>query len=268
MNINKKRILFGSCTLLVTVAIIVLIIILCRKEPEPGETYVFVNAAIAKTEALDNFMLQLNSAAQVTLDGQSQRTDTTGYIYSDKEMDLLYAYINSKSASSINPEADFDVTVALHSDGKQVYDNATGKDVPVDMTCEEFETIVEEYGLYHYDEKHVKSVSFNENQKDGYENSGNITVKLTTPGDKVLTNYAKVIEEIAEEPVNKEDLKVMEANVIYAIYEEMVTGQSYRFCVEYTSTKGEKITYQTSSEVTYDVRATQESYENQISEKQ
>jgi hypothetical protein len=211
-------------------------------------------------------MIQLNSAAQVTISNQTQRTDTTGYIYADKEADLLYAYVNTKSISSANPEADFDVTVALHSDGTQVYDNSIGKDVPVDMTCEEFEAIVGEYGLYHYEEQNVISVKFNENQMEDFENSGNIMVKLSTPGDKVLTSYAQKMEEIAEEPVDKKDLKVIEADVIYAVYEEMVVSQSYRFGVEYTRTNGETIQYLASSEVTFTDNANQNDYEYIISE--
>ena len=58
----------------------------------------------------------------------------------------------------------------------------------------------------------------------------------------------------------------LEADVIYAVYEEMVVSQSYRFGVEYTRTNGETIQYLASSEVTFTDNANQNDYEYIISE--
>lgn len=215
-----------------------------------SETYDIVIKAIEKTEAQADFLVEISSCAMVTTDETLRRTDTNGYIYARDHLDFVYIYANTASTTPSNPSLDFCVTVALYSDGKQVYDNSTGKEVPIDMSCQEFNDIISEYELYRYEEADVLQVAYEENQQAEY-NGGEMTVTLSKPQDAVLEAYARALTEITGEPVGKSALKVILAQVVYSIYDDMVAAQTCNFTVEYQCTDGQTVQYASSAHIVY-----------------
>lgn len=221
------------------------------KNKHKSETYDIVTNAIAKTEAQEDFIVEIFSSALVTTDTTLRRTDTNGYIYARDNLDFVYIFANTASTTPSNPSLDFNVTVAMYSDGEQVYDNSTGKDVPVNMTCQEFNAIVSEYGLYKYDEADVVQVAYEENRLEEYKGGGEMIVTLSKPQDAVLEAYAEALTEVTGEPVNKAALNILLAQVTYSIYNDMVAAQTCNFTVEYQCADGQTVQYASSTHILY-----------------
>ncbi len=215
------------------------------------DLHALVSDAIDKSEAQETFMLQLTTASELSIGANTKRTDITGYIVADNNMEDVLLYLNTFSTSSYDDAEDYDVTVSLYSDGEKVYDNSTGKNVEVDVTAQEFKDIVSDFSLYRYSVEDAKEVTFAENHMEGYDKSGNVTVKLKAPSDKVLASYARAISDAVGEEIEVSDLRLNTAHITYGIYYDMVTTQQYTISVSCTLKDGQKLTYTVTSQVSY-----------------
>lgn len=240
--------ILSSAALVAAIAIVIMAVLGGRSD----DTYKMVQNAIRNTEAKKDPIIQLSSSSLTTGGGISQQVDTEGYIYTLSQADLTYVYVNTASSTSDESVEDFDVTVAMYSDGEFVYDNSTGKDVVIeDMTCEEFDEIVSEYGLYQYKKSDVTSVAFNENTLEGMENNGDMVVTLSRPNDGVMDALAQSMAAATGEEVDAEDLDILAASVTYSIYDEMVAGQTCNFTVSYQRADGETVQIASATHVLY-----------------
>lgn len=247
---NKKFVTVISILLVVLLtATVVVAVILLNREPD---TYSFVMSAIDSTESKSNMTVQINSLGQIKSGGVTQQTDTDGIITFVEEDDIVHFYLNTKS-STIGAEAeDFDVTVSLFCEDDVVYDNTTGANVVVeDMTADEFREIVDGYSLYRYSKDKAVSASFVENEMEGYENCGDVTVQLSAPEDEVLESFSQKLSEVTGEKVKANQLEVNSASVTYSIYNEMVAMQKYSFTVTYTASSGQDVMYTSVSEIAF-----------------
>lgn len=226
------------------------------------DLHTLVSNAIDKSEAQESFVLQLTTASELSIGTNAKRTDITGYIVSEDNMEDVLLYLNTFSTSSYDDAEDYDVTVSLYSDGEKVYDNSTGKAVEVDVTAQEFKDIVSEFSLYRYSIEDAKEVSFAENYMEGYDKSGNVTVKLKTPSDKVLASYAQTISEAVGEEIEVSDLTLNTAHITYGVYYDMVTTQQYTFSVSCELKDGQRLTYTVTSQVSYNTELIDSGYED------
>ena len=254
-QLKKNKLIIAAVFLIAILLIVVIVWLLCNPKGSETETetetYQLVNNAIKNTESMQDFMIQLGTTAKIMIGDVTQETSTAGYIVSLDNMNDVYVYVNTSSYTPNNTEADFNVTVSMFSDGEKVYDNSSGKNVEIDMTCEELEDIVKSYELYKYNEKDAKNTSFLENEMSGYENSGEMTITLSAVNDEVLEAYAAKLSEITGEDVKKSDLNLTAAFVTHSIYEEKVQAQTYTFEVEYITESGETVDYSVTSKVSY-----------------
>lgn len=251
-NIRSRKLWIGLAVIFVAVAVITVFILFHGTQKKKSETYTLVHTAIGKTEALDDFIIQISSSSLITDGAVSQKNTTQGYIYTLEDKEFVYVYANTTSNTTGTAAEDFDVTVAMYSDGKHVYDNSTGKDELIeDMTCSEFNEIVAEYELYKYDEADVLSVAFNENTMAEGENNGDMIVTLSRPTDKVLASLAKGMASATGEAVSAEELTVLSAKVIYSIYDSMILSQSCSFEVSYKRADGKTVRYSTATNIVY-----------------
>ena len=139
----------------------------------------------------------------------------------------------------------------MFTDGEKVYDDTSGTNVEIDMTVEEFNSIIDEYGLYRYNEKDVDRVEYDENELSDFSGSGTVTVFIATPGEDILEGYANAIAFATGESVGTEELKVNSAFVTYTLFEEAVSAQTCTFAVEYKSESGETVYYSVTNQVAY-----------------
>lgn len=247
---KEKTVFIIALSVLLLIAS-VLVVVLMKNKPEDNEIYTFVNHAIDDTEALDKFLVQISSSAQLTVDGNVQVTKTMGYISSKDDLGDVYVYLNTTSETPKDPSGDFNVTVAMYTDGEKVYDDSTGKPVEVDMTAEEFQKIVADYKLYRYDEKDCEKAEFDENEIEEFKGGGNVTVTLTAPSDEVLSAYAEKISQVTGEKVKKNDLNIKSAYVTYSIYDDMISAQTCTFAVEYVCEDERVVQYSVTNQVVY-----------------
>lgn len=247
---NRKKLLWLIFGAVAAALIIALVLFFCMRGAS-DEAYKIIYEAINKAEAKKTFMLQIDTAAQIDVGNMVQKTETNGYITSIEDLDTTHFYINTASNTSGNSDSDFDVTVSIYSDGEKVWDNSGGNKVEVDMTCKEFDEIVEGYSLYRFDKKNVQDIVFLPQDVEGYDTCGEMTVMLTKPEDRVLSSYSKKLSEITGEKVENDDLKVLAAMVSYNIFDGMVQSQTYSFTVEYTTASQATVRYGVSSQLAY-----------------
>ncbi|MBR3988217.1 MAG: hypothetical protein IKK10_02825 [Clostridia bacterium] len=229
----------------------VLMIFLFNLQDTSYDVHDIVCKAIDKAEADKTFILQLDTAAQINVGNMEQKTETSGYITSVEELDLTHFYLNTFSSTTDNPDADFDVTVSVFSDGERVWDNSGGTAVELDITCEEFDEIVDSFSLYKYNTNNVRDVLYIPKEIEGFDTSGEVTVILNTPEENVLSAYAEKLSEITEEKVNANELKILNAVVSYSLFDGKVQSQTYSFTVEYITSAGIAVRYGVSSQSAY-----------------
>lgn len=245
---SKKWLVLGGTAILLLAAVPV--ILWCwLKDPEPT-MHELMAAAIEKTEARDSFTIQICSTGTVSVGDVSQTVQTSGYLYTQGDKDYTSIYVNTSSDTENAEAADFDVTVAMYCDGEHVYDNTGAAPVRMDMSCQEFQQIVSEYGLYHYDPADATDITYSKNEKEGY-NGGQYSVTLAKPSDEVLVGYAGVLSEATGQTVAKEDLQVLSAYVLYSVYDGEVVTQTCSFTVSCTMADGREAYYSAVNQVAY-----------------
>ena len=236
-------------TIIISSSVLIVLLIVIFAVSGRSDIYKMVTDAIEKTESKEDFMLEFSSSSLIMTGSVSQQIDSSGYIAAADNLENVFVQINTKSSTPSAPQNDFDITASMYSDGEYVYETVNGKDTPLDMTVEEFNDIISEYGLYRYNEPDVEKAVFEENEI--YKGSGDVTVTLKTPGRQVLQSYAAKIAEITGENISTNDLVVTRAQVVYSIYNGEVGAQTCNFEVEYTTQSGEKIRYSSSAHVLY-----------------
>lgn len=246
-KIDKKWLIPAGAVLLVAV---VLVVVLWKKPDKELDYHQIVAAAMEKTESEKGFVIQLYSTGTLSIENASQTVQTNGYLYASADSDYTSIYVNTSSSTENAEAEDFNVTVAMYCDGQDVYDNTGNSPVKMDMTCEEFQQIVGEYGLYHYDVADATEITYTENTMEQY-NGGQYSVSLTKPSDTVLEAYAGVIADATEETVTKEDLKVVSAYVLYSIYDDALVTQTCSFTVQYTMADGRTASYHAMNQIAY-----------------
>ncbi len=249
-KMNKKIWILVIIVLSLAVCVALTIMKLTRID-SVSEIYELLTGAMETTESNGEFVAQITSKSQFSMGDEVQVTTTRGYISSNDDPDDVYVYLNTVSETPANPEKDHDVTVSMFTDGEKVYDDTSGTNVEIDMTVEEFNSIIDEYGLYRYDEKDVDRVEYDENELSDFSGSGTVTVFLTTPGEDILEGYANAIAFATGESVGTEELKVNSAFVTYTLFEEAVSAQTCTFAVEYKSESGETVYYSVTNQVAY-----------------
>lgn len=220
-------------------------------EPDTSEIYGFLTEAMENTESSEAFLAQIMSTAQLTVGDNVQITTTKGYVSSEESLGDVYVYLNTKSETPSNPSADYDVTLSMFTDGEKVYDDSTGTKEEIDITVEEFNSIINEYRLYRYNENDVEKVEFDENELEEFSGSGTVTVSLSKPAENVLRAYAQTVSELTGENVKTDDLNVNSAFVTYTVFEDRISAQVCTFAVEYVSENGETIHYSVTNQVAY-----------------
>lgn len=246
-NNEKKKVVLGSGVALFLFIVLIVVIVVTHH----SETYTMVMDAIEKTEAKEQFVLEFQSSSLITYGEVMQQTTSSGYIGAKKNLDEVYIHMNTKSESLPDASSDFDVTASMYSDGEKVYEYIGGTDTELDMTVDEFNEIVSQYGLYRYKESDVREVSFEENTLPEYKGSGDMTVTLKKPEREVLSAYAGTVSALTGEDVKPADLTIVSAKVVYTIYNGEVGAQTCNFDVEYTDESGEKFRLQSSSHILY-----------------
>lgn len=247
---NKKKLIFIlSGVLIFTLAVIAVILLL--NGPDKSEVYIYVNDAIDKTESLEDFIVEVSSNSQISVDGKIQSTFTSGAISSKDNMNDVYVYLNTRSNTPSDKSSDFDVTVSMYTDGDKVYDDSSKKAVEIDMTPEEFREIVSEYKLYRYNEDDLVKAEFDENNIEEFKGDGNMTITLSKPSDEVLKAYAKKIESVVDENVKIKDLETKSAFITYSVYDDKIKAQTCTFAVEYICKDGKKVYYSVTNQVVY-----------------
>lgn len=218
------------------------------RAPDTSEVYAMVEQAVGKTEAKEDLGLQISSSAMITDNGTLRKTETSGYIYRISDLGRVLVHVNTKSTTPEDPSRDFDVTVAMFSDGQKVYDISAGEETEVDMSCEEFDRVVSGLSFYRYREADVVEVRYEENEMEGYD-GGELSLTLAKPGDETLEAIAGSLAELLGEPVDKDGLVSVDARVDMSIYSGMLCGQSCNFTVEHTCQDGRKVRYATATHV-------------------
>ena len=247
---NKKKLIFIlSGVLIFTLAVIAVILLL--NGPDKSEVYIYVNDAIDKTESLEDFIVEVSSNSQISVDGKIHSTFTSGAISSKDNMNDVYVYLNTRSNTPSDKSSDFDVTVSMYTDGDKVYDDSSKKAVEIDMTPEEFREIVSEYKLYRYNEDDLVKAEFDENNIEEFKGDGNMTITLSKPSDEVLKAYAKKIESVVDENVKIKDLETKSAFITYSVYDDKIKAQTCTFAVEYICKDGKKVYYSVTNQVVY-----------------
>lgn len=246
-KIRKKWLVLGGTAALLAVGSVIL---WCwPREPEQTK-HEQVASAIEKTEARDSFTIQIYSTGTISAGDVRQSVQTSGYLHTEGETDYTSIYVNTSSRTENATSADFDVTVAMYCDGKDVYDNTGSVPVQMDMTCQEFQQIVGEYGLYHYDVADITDITYAETEKEGF-NGGQYSVTLSKPRDEILSAYAGILSDATGETVAKENLTVLSAYVLYSIYDGEVVSQTCSFTVCCTMADGKDAYYSAVNQVTY-----------------
>lgn len=246
--LSKKFIIPLAAVFVVLCLILAAVVIVLNNH---SDIYKMVDNAVKNSQSKSQFYLGFETTASVSKGEKNYKTDTGGVIFSMNDMEDAVISINAVSQTPDDTSSDYNVTASFYCDGKNVYDITSGKEVKSSVTPKEFKSILEEYSLYMYDEKHATNAVFNENQLEEFKGSGEVTVTLDSPGDEVLEEYAKIISELTGESVKKGDLKVNAAFVSYVIYDELVKSQTYTFSVEYVPADGEKLNYTVSSFVSF-----------------
>ena len=246
-NNRKFKVVVGSVVAVLAFIVLIVVIVVTHH----SETYTMVRDAIEKTEAKESFTLEFQSSSLITYGDVMQHTTSSGYIGAENNLDDVYIHMNTKSESYPDNTSDFDVTASMHSDGEKVYEYIGGVATELDITVEEFNDIVSEYGLYRYRESDVKQVSFEENTLPEYKGSGDLTVTLKKPADDVLAAYAETVSSLTGDNVKQSDLTIVMAEVVYSIYNGEVGAQTCNFDVEYTDQNGKKFRLQSSSHILY-----------------
>ena len=216
-----------------------------------SDIYKMVDSAVKNSQSKSQFYLGFETNTSVSKGDKTYITDTGGVIFAMNNMEDALISINAVSTTPDDTSSDYNVTASFYCDGENVYDITSGKEVMSSVTPKEFKSILEEYSLYMYDEKHAANAVFNENQLEEFKGSGEVTVTLDSPGDEVLQEYARVISELTGEEIKKSDLKVNAAFVSYVIYDQLVQSQTYTFSVECIASDGEKVNYTVSSFVSF-----------------
>lgn len=245
---RKGRLWLAAGGLAVAAAVAAVAVWAPWRTEDPSEVYTMVEQAAAKTEAREDLGLQIASAAMITDNGTLRKTDTSGYIYKIAELGRVLVYVNTKSTTPEDPSRDFDVTVSMFSDGEKVYDISGGKEIPLDMSCEEFDRTVSGLSFYRYREEDVVEVRYEENELEGYD-GGELSVTLSKPGDETLEAIAGSLEAVLGEPVDREKLVTVDARVDLSIYDGELCAQSCNFTVEHTCQDGRKVRYATATHV-------------------
>lgn len=248
-KINKKWLIPAGAVLLAAVAVVLAMLLREKPETEP-DYHQIVAAAVEKAEEQEGFVIQLYSTGTISVDNASQTVQTNGYLYASADSDYTSIYVNTSSSTENAEATDFDVTVAMYCDGQGVYDNTGNSPVKMDMTCEEFQQIVGEYGLYHYDVADAAEITYTENSMEQY-NGGQYSVSLTRPSDTVLEAYAGVMADATGETVTKEDLTVVSAYVMYSVYDDALVTQTCSFTVQYTMADGRTASYHSMNQIAY-----------------
>lgn len=246
--LSKKFIIPLAAVFVVLCLILTAVMIVLNNH---SDIYKMVDNAVKNSQSKSQFYLGFETTASVSKGEKTYKTDTGGVIFSMNDMEDAVISINAVSTTPDNTSSDYNVTASFYCDGENVYDITSGKEVKSSVTPKEFKSILEEYSLYMYDEKHATNAVFNENQLEEFKGSGEVTITLDSPGDEVLEEYAKIISELTGESVKKGDLKVNAAFVSYVIYDELVKSQTYTFSVEYVPDDGEKLNYTVSSFVSF-----------------
>lgn len=245
----SKKFIIPAAAVFVVMCLIVTAVVIVNNNH--SDIYSMVDKAIKNSQSKSQFYLGFETTANVTKGDKTYKTDTGGVIFSLNDMNDAVISINAVSTNPDDTASDYNVTASFYCDGENVYDITSGKEVKSSVTPKEFKSILNEYSLYMYDEKHATNAVFNENQLEEFKGSGEVTVTLDSPGDEVLEEYAKVISELTGENVKKSDLKVNAAFVSYVIYDELVQSQTYTFSVDYVAADGEKLNYTVSSFVSF-----------------
>lgn len=249
-KINLKKMLIITASVL-TAAGLAAVLWLWLYEPEASEINEYLSAAMENTQSREEFLAQISSTAQISVGDNVQVITTKGYISSEDSLGDVYVYLNTKSETPSNPSADHDVTLSMFTDGEKVYDDSTGTREEIDMTVEEFESIVNEYRLYGYSEANVDRVEFDENELEEFSGSGTVTLTLSKLEENVLSAYAETVSEVTGDNVKSEDLNVKSAYVTYTVFEDRITAQVCTFAVEYVSENGETVNYSVNNQVAY-----------------
>lgn len=244
---TKKKIVLACVSAVIAFLVLIIVVVVTHH----SETYTMVIDAIEKTESKETFVLEFQSSSLITFGDVMQKTTSSGYIGAKKSLDEVYVHMNTKSESLPDTASDFDVTASMFSDGEKVYEHIGGTDVELDMTVDEFNGILSQYGLYRYNESDVKDVSFEENKLPEYKGSGDMTVTLSKPADEVMKAYAQSVSAVTGEDVKPSDLKIVMAQVVYSIYNGEVTAQTCNFDVEYTAENDKKLRLQSSAHIIY-----------------
>lgn len=249
MNKKKKWLIVATVAVVVTAAAVTAVILSRPEEPEPSHHQILAGA-MAASEAKNPFMLQIISSGTLSAGNVSQTVQTAGYLYDDSSKDYTSIYVNTSSTTENAQTSDYDVTLSMYCDGEGVYDNTGSTPVAMDMTCQEFQQIVSQYSLYHYDPALATDISYNKNETEGFD-GGQYSVTLSRPSDAVLAAYADIIAQATGETVAPEDLQVMSAYAIYSVYSGQVVSQTCSFTVNYTMSDGRTAQYSAVNQVAY-----------------
>ncbi len=237
---------------ILTTAVFVLKKVFFNDNQECADSYQMIIDAIANTEALEDFFVQVSSTSRITDENLSQQVVTNGYIYTLDKKEFVYVYANTESKTVGSAANDFNVTVSMYSDGTHVYDNSTGKNEIVEgITCDEFDKIVSEYELYKPKKEDIIKFTFNEDQniKDG--KSGDMIISLSRLDEKVIKSIKEALSQNTGEEVNSEKINILSATAIYSIYDKTVVSQSCSFSVNYEKQNGTVVKYFTETNINY-----------------
>ena len=263
-KVRSRKKLFAILASVLVVAVVAVIIVVVVLSANSTSTYKRLTKAIDNAESMSDFLLEYSTRQTVVYGSTTQDIASIGHILSIDNMDRVYVEINTQSSNSDNPDMDGTATATLYTDGKKVYDITTGTKTEVDMSADEFNDIVNEFGLYRYDPKDVKEEQFTENEKEELKGSGFITVSLNTPGEKVMQAYAQEISVLTGDDVTAEDLTPVAAYVQYYIQDDAVKTQSYTFTVKYTANNGAVLNYTVNSDISYTGDLSEEDYNSFI----
>lgn len=261
--VKSRKKLIVSLVAVVAVILAAVIVFSVFFKPKT-DAYKFVTKGIENAEALDDFLLEYSTRQIVTFGDATQDILTAGYLVSFDDMDTVSVEINTESYSSYDSNGNGSASVTLLYENEKVYDISTGTSQEIDISPQEFESIISDFGLYEYSPKNVEEEQLIENEKEELEGSGTVTVSLKAPEKPVLDAYAKEISSLTGESVSAKDLTPVAAFVQYGIYENKVTSQSYTFTVKYTASNGETLKYTVNSDITYVSGFSDEDYDQYI----
>ncbi len=225
-TVNPKIIIIAVSLVVLLATILIIIIQPFNEKKKDAKALI---SSINKTQNLDSILIVTNFQYTYIQNGKENKTITQG-VYSslNKKKDIMLKgniTFTSTINSNNNFETDFDL---MKKDGK-LFEKTGSQYQPSQITAEEFSKLADEFKIYNFEYKSVKSIKKTvsiDRSQTVYE------VELSKIPDKLKKNYIESINDSTGEDFKEKDLKVTSVSLISSVSKSILRSQQLRISLE------------------------------------